>query len=278
MKISEFLKAVKFPLYGASILPPLIAASAVKTGINYYLIILMIIIMVLLQLTINLTMDYFDFLENRTVKNFDTLFPLGPVLIEKFHIIPKKILIIAGTSLIISIILGVILNFIVGGYVILLLGFVGIVAALIYILPPFKLGPKGIGEPITFLAFGPLSINGAYFAVTHNFSQILFLISIYIGLLISAVRYIHHISEDGTFSIRFKYFSIIYPILLFGGFVAILMTGDLKLLLFTLPAILVSIAHFLKLPENIIKVSRKTNEMSIIHLLASIMIILYFIF
>jgi 2C-methyl-D-erythritol 2,4-cyclodiphosphate synthase len=65
--------------------------------------------------------------------------------------------------------------------------------------------------------------------------------------------------------------------LLFGGIISIFLSQNLKLLLITIPAILASIAHFLKLPKDTIKVSRKTNQMSAIHLLASIMIIIYFI-
>lgn len=70
-------------------------------------------------------------------------------------------------------------------------GFAGIVLAVIYSLPPFKLAYRGMGELVVGTVFGPLITNGMYVVMSGRFDVLPLLISIPVGFLISNVLWIN---------------------------------------------------------------------------------------
>ena len=70
---------------------------------------------------------------------------------------------------------------------VLWVGIVGVLLALAYSLPPFKLAYRGLGELTVAVTFGPLIVTGAYLVQASYFSLQIILLSVPIGLLIANV-------------------------------------------------------------------------------------------
>ncbi len=120
IKFNDVAKGLKLPLYFTSISPILIAWSF-NLFKNYFLFILMVVIVFFMQAALNLSMDYFDNLNNLGVKNKDTLFPVGPYLIKNMNVKPEYLKKAFLISLIISIIAGIFLIIFTGKYILILI-------------------------------------------------------------------------------------------------------------------------------------------------------------
>ncbi len=274
IKFNDVAKGLKLPLYFTSISPILIAWSF-NLFKNYFLFILMVVIVFFMQAALNLSMDYFDNLNNLSVKNEDTLFPVGPYLIKNMNVKPEYLKKAFLISLIISIIAGIFLIMFTGKYILILIGFLAVFVSLIYVLPPFKLDARGLGEISTFFSFGIFSLIGAFIVFSEIINIKIILIAILLGFLASAIRFLHHITEDKKESNRVKNFKLIYVLILFSGF--IIQLYNIKLFIFLIPAIIISILHFITIKGNQLKISRKTNEIVIIQIISTILIIMYFL-
>ncbi len=274
IKFNDVAKGLKLPLYFTSISPILIAWSF-NLFKNYFLFILMVVIVFFMQAALNLSMDYFDNLNNLGVKNKDTLFPVGPYLIKNMNVKPEYLKKAFLISLIISIIAGIFLIIFTGKYILILIGFLAVFVSLIYVLPPFKLDARGLGEISTFFSFGIFSLIGAFIVFSEIINIKIILIAILLGFLASAIRFLHHITEDKKESNRVKNFKLIYVLILFSGF--IIQLYNIKLFIFLIPAIIISILHFITIKGNQLKISRKTNEIVIIQIISTILIIMYFL-
>ncbi len=61
--------------------------------------------------------------------------------------------------------------------------------------PPFRLSYKGLGEPLCFVAFGPLAFAAAYYSQTQAWSIINFTASIGVGIATSLVLFCSHFNQ-----------------------------------------------------------------------------------
>lgn len=61
--------------------------------------------------------------------------------------------------------------------------------------PPFRLSYKGLGEPLCFVAFGPLAFAAAYYSQTKAWSSVNFAASIGIGIATSLVLFCSHFNQ-----------------------------------------------------------------------------------
>lgn len=86
----------------------------------------------------------------------------------------------------VSLIIGVYLT-IIQGYLVLVFTGLGLFFGVFYTAGPIKLKHHALGEISTFLAFGPLMVGGAFFAIAGQFSWTPILASIPIGLLVALV-------------------------------------------------------------------------------------------
>ena len=73
------------------------------------------------------------------------------------------------------------------GWPIALLGLFGALAGYSYTAPPLQLKYKAASVPLVFLVFGPLMVGGAYYAITDGITLQALIVSLPIGLLITAV-------------------------------------------------------------------------------------------
>ena len=151
-------QAIKWPLYSVAILPAFISGAYTLNSyknIKIYNLIAFTIAAILILIWENLTNDLFD--SETGIDEF------------KFHSIvnlvqSKKIVsITAYTSLLIGLLVIAIISISTSINVMILVGaccFLGY----LYQGPPFRLGYKGLGEPLCWLAFGPLAYSAALIA------------------------------------------------------------------------------------------------------------------
>ena len=162
-------QAIKWPLYSVAILPVFISGAYTLNSfknIRISNLIAFTIAAILILIWENLTNDLFD--SETGIDEF------------KFHSIlnlikSKKLVSTAAyTSLLVGLLLIAIISISTSFNVILLVGTCCVLGYL-YQGPPFRLGYKGLGEPLCWLAFGPLAYSAALIAL--NPSEI-YLISI----------------------------------------------------------------------------------------------------
>ncbi|HEV8594658.1 MAG TPA: prenyltransferase [Thermoplasmata archaeon] len=81
------------------------------------------------------------------------------------------------------------------GTALLLIGLVGMFAALFYVAPPIRLAHRGLGELFVGLSFGPLVVMGTYFVQTLRFDWGPLFLSIAFGLLVAAILWINEFPD-----------------------------------------------------------------------------------
>jgi 1,4-dihydroxy-2-naphthoate octaprenyltransferase len=65
----------------------------------------------------------------------------------------------------------------------------------IYQGPPFRLSYQGLGEPLCFLAFGPLAFSAAYYSQTQEWSLINLLASVVVGMTTTLILFCSHFNQ-----------------------------------------------------------------------------------
>ena len=193
-------EAIKWPLYSVAIMPIFISAAYIlyqykKISILYF--IGFTIASILILFWENLTNDLFD--SETGIDEF------------KFHSVVnlinnKKIISsIAYSSLIVGLFIIFIISISVNiKVIILILGCC--ILGYLYQGPPFRLGYLGLGEPLCWVAFGPLAYSGTLLALnplTNNLSQIPWKNSFLLGTgpslaitLVLFCSHFHQIKED----------------------------------------------------------------------------------
>jgi 1,4-dihydroxy-2-naphthoate phytyltransferase len=61
--------------------------------------------------------------------------------------------------------------------------------------PPFRLSYKGLGEPLCFLAFGPLAFAATYYSQAKAWSNVNFAASIVVGIATSLILFCSHFNQ-----------------------------------------------------------------------------------
>ena len=73
------------------------------------------------------------------------------------------------------------------GWPILLLGLLGFGGGYFYTAPPFQYKYRALGLPLVFVLMGPVMVVGGYYATTGGFDPRLLVVSIPVGLLVTAI-------------------------------------------------------------------------------------------
>ncbi len=81
------------------------------------------------------------------------------------------------------------------GWPILLIGIVGVLAAVFYTAPPFNLKYHALGEPTVFMLWGPLAMLGAHYVQKQSFAPAVLLISLPFGILVGLVLLANNIRD-----------------------------------------------------------------------------------
>jgi len=144
----------------------------------------------------NLINDYYD------VKNgVDTLgvstaqYRPHPLVEGKLN--PDQVKIAAYGLIILAVLMGLYLAM-TRGWMILLIGIIGVTAGVTYTAPPFKYKYSALGEVSVFLMWGPLMVEGAYYVQRQALSLGAFWISIPFGILVALVIFANNIRDIAT--------------------------------------------------------------------------------
>lgn len=269
----DIAKGLKMPLYFTSFSPILVVWSYHGFR-NPLLFVLLVGVVVFMQAALNLSMDFFDNRSGRILRNEDTLFPIGSYLIERMGVKPETVRSLFGISAVISIAIGLFIVFYYRRYEVLIIGILAVAVSLMYVLPPFRFNSRGFGEISTFMSFGFFSVVGSIMAFGAPVTSQMVMISLLLGFLASAIRYLHHLPEDDPKGNRVLHFSLIYFFVLFAGF-ALQAFYPLEFLIL-LPSLVISAYHFLTLRKDVIGISRMTNQIVAIQVVSAVLITIYF--
>lgn len=118
------------------------------------------------------------------------------------------------------------------GWPVALLGLAGLVLGYGYTAPPFQYKYKAIGLPIVFVLMGPLMVMGAYYTITGGVSWTSLIVSLPIGLLVTAILHGNEwrdITDDARYGIGTlsalmgrKWAHIVYLSLITGAFITVI--------------------------------------------------------
>ncbi|GAB4295991.1 MAG: 1,4-dihydroxy-2-naphthoate polyprenyltransferase [Ignavibacteriaceae bacterium] len=195
-KINNWILASRPKTLLAAFVPVLVGSSLAFAEGRFYPLVALVALFcsVLIQVGTNFANDLYDHL-----RGADTKKRKGPkrVLAEGWISVSemnKGILIV----FLISFIAGLYLVFW-GGWIILVIGVVSIIAGLAYTAGPFPLAYNGLGDLFVFTFFGVIGTMGTYFLHSGEFTFISFLISVPVGSLITNILVVNNyrdIEED----------------------------------------------------------------------------------
>ncbi len=270
MSLVDYIKALKVPLYFTSIAPVLVGWSILHWKAAY-VIALLFTVVVTMQAALNISMDYFDNRNGRKLKNADTFYPIGSYFIERMGVNPEKLRKAFLILTLVAVVTGLFTVYITRNLVLLYLGLVAVFLSLLYVIPPFKLGARGVGEIATFFSFGPFPLIGTIIALGGTANKEYIFISVSLGLLASAIRFLHHIPEDRINGTRVKNFRIIYGVMTMGA--AVILLPFKQMIIPSLALFFLALVQISFLPRNIIKISRQTNITVGLHFLFTVLVL-----
>jgi len=178
--------------FTASVVPVLIGTllAASDGDFDAGMLTLVVVASVLVQAGSNLVNDYYDF-----VKGADKPAALGRGGFIQRGVIPPKGILAFGLILFsIASMLGLLIVYLVG-WPILLFALPSLAAAYFYTGGPKPLGYVALGEATVFLFMGPVIVVGAYYVQTSALSWPAFLISLPVGLLVTAILQANNIRD-----------------------------------------------------------------------------------
>ena len=197
--IKVWLKAARIPFSTATLIPVALGSIIAwrDTGefmwMRFWLVTAGALLM---HMGTNLVNDYFDHLSGCDKANPNpTPFSGGSRVIQQGLIPAGDILRVSLISFTIGSAIGLYLNYLSGGNVILILGIIGVFLGFFYSAKPLSIGYGSLGELATGLGFGPLMVLGAYYVQAQNLILSVFLASIPIGMLIALVLFINEFPD-----------------------------------------------------------------------------------
>lgn len=167
-----------------------------------------------LHIACNVANDYFDFKNGNDAANKSGLIPFsgGSRMVLDGFITPEKSLAISVCFAVLGSAVGIYLNFILRGNVILLIGIVALFFVYSYNGFPVKLVNKGLGEAAIFLAWGPLMVLGSYYVQTGSIDSCWpLIVALPSGIMTTLVVFINEFADrDADFSVGRKTWVIIF--------------------------------------------------------------------
>lgn len=167
-----------------------------------------------LHMACNVANDYFDFKSGNDALNRNALIPFsgGSRMILDGFVKPGEALVIAIFFAVSGSAIGLYLNKILKGNIILFIGLAAIFFVFSYNGFPVRLVNKGWGEVAIFLAWGPLMVVGSYYAQAESISSFWSLIAAFpSGILTTLVLLINEFADkEADFSTGRKTWVILF--------------------------------------------------------------------
>jgi len=227
---------------------------------NFHLIkfVITLIAVLLLQISAHLINDYYDYL-----RGIDTNNSLGPGgLIQQGLIKPVRVLVSGLIALGLGTLLGVFVA-VSGGWLVIVIGLIGVFAAYFYSGNPKGLSSLALGEFVCFFIFGPLLTIGSYMVQTGHLDRIVYIYSISLGLLATAFIHLNNMRDTESDAPAGKLTlasllglhinRILYVILVVGAYAPIVALGlprhaphVMLIVLWTFPTLVIAIITVLR--------------------------------
>lgn len=167
-----------------------------------------------LHIACNVANDYFDFKSGNDASNLNALVPFsgGSRMVLEGFVKSGEAL---GLSLLFAFLgsaIGLYLNFVLKGNIILVIGLAALFFVFSYNGFPVRLVNKGWGEVAIFLAWGPLMVLGAYYVQTESFPSFwVLIVAIPSGILTTLVLLINEFADkEADFSSGRKTWVILF--------------------------------------------------------------------
>lgn len=147
----------------------------------------------LIQISVNLANDYFDFLNN-----IDTPDRKGPKRMTQSGLIaPETVRNAFILTMLMALALGAVLV-LKGGVVILYIVIASLIGVVCYSAGPFPIASNGLGEVFVFIFFGPVAVLGTYYLMAGGVTPGVFLASVPVGLLVTAIIVVNNLRDIET--------------------------------------------------------------------------------
>ena len=197
---ATLVRATRAPSLFAGALPALVLTALVAAEgapVHWARFALTLLGLIALQAGVNVVNDLFDDASGLDAdpayaKN---AFPLGSRVIQTGVLSRRGMWALAAACFGAGLACGLALDRISAGHVVLAIGTAGFLFGFFYTAPPLKLAYHGVGEPVIFLLFGPLAGLGTYYVQTGHFGTAALLLSCVVGLLDTAILFLHHFPQ-----------------------------------------------------------------------------------
>ncbi len=197
--ITKWIRATRAPFFTASIVPVLVGTALawnVTGRFNLFSFLLVLAAILLFHTGTNVANDYYDHKTgNDEINTKVTPFSGGSRVIQEGLVSARHMLILALSCFFVGSLVGLYINAITPGNLILYLGIFGLLSGFLYTATPVLIGYRGAGEFLVGLNLGTLSIIGAYYVQAHSLSWSAFWVSLPIGFLVAAILYINQFPD-----------------------------------------------------------------------------------
>src|SRR6266849_5306719 len=211
-----------------------------------------------LQIGAHLVNDYYDYL--RGIDTSNTLGPGG--LIQQGLIKPVRVLSFGLIALGLGALLGAFVA-VSGGWLVIVFGLIGVLAAYFYSGEPKALTSLALGELVFFFIFGPLLTLGSYMVQTGHLDRTVYIYSISLGILATAFIHLNNMRDTASDApagkltlaslLGLRLSRTLYVVLVLGAYAPIVALGLprhaphlLLIVLWTLPTLVIAITTVLR--------------------------------
>lgn len=188
---------MRAPFLVASAIPVLLGAAvamAVSHQFSLSLLLESLAGCVALHAGANVVNDYYDWRSGADALHQPWHYNGGSQLLQSGQTTPQAVRRLYLTLYSIALLLGCHIAWRVG-LPALLIGLAGLILGHWYTAPPVAFSYRGLGELVTGITFGPLVVSGSYFVQAGRLDWLPVLVSVPVGLLITAVLYINEFPD-----------------------------------------------------------------------------------
>jgi 1,4-dihydroxy-2-naphthoate polyprenyltransferase len=180
----------------AAVVPVLVGtAAALHSGVQLQVgpFVAALVAALLIQIGTNFANDVFDFR-----KGADTAERLGPPRVTQSGMVPPEhVLIATFVTFGLAALIGVYLV-LVGGWPILVVGVLSILAGLAYTGGPWPIGYHSLGDLFVFIFFGVVAVVGSAYLQTLSITPLAVWASFPVGLLVTAILIVNNLRDIDT--------------------------------------------------------------------------------
>jgi len=179
----------------AAIVPVLVGTGAALHGrleLHEHVFLPILFAALLIQVGTNFANDVFDFRRGADVER------LGPTRVTQSGLVsPRQVLIATCVTFGMALMIGIYLITI-GGWPILAIGVVCVLAGLLYTGGPWPFGYHGLGDVVCFLTFGVLAVVGTAYLQRPAVDALVLWSSIPVGCLVTAILIVNNLRDIDT--------------------------------------------------------------------------------